>query len=591
MKILYDDPFVSVYELDAIHLGENPNGMDIDEECVNNSIDSFANKPLYGVIDNQWNPLDGKHNDFLEHFREEMPERITRDRILPFGCIPESAVKDARLVQRDGKTYLRMNAVVWKRLLPHVSEILMRRDGDVKVSVEFVVEDATQDKDTGILHIHKFNITAVTAIGEKFKEVMEGAKLKSIKFSYSDCIKDSNKKYFSFSSQKSYDIPQNVLKNMKDGVHMREKCGRGGTKQVYNSMKSIVNCGKLYESQLIDFKNYYNSVNSVPSNSNPPTSKYIVFNMYGGNEGIEWLNSLDCSGSAVAINKNSSKGGSRLANKVIDIDNSKEAAVKSDSWENPESKLYGPLMEASNSDSLLHEAYLVVEDGYKDAPSEHLKYPHHRIENGKLVIDVSGLRAAFARASAQQIVKGEVKKHLERHYNELGLSMENFAEKCAELEAKLAKMTEDYESKCAEATASKEAQCAAEAKCAETEAKFESMNAEIKEKTEKLAEFERKEETACNMAMLNEYNGCMDAEKMSELKECACKMSKEEMKNAVAEAVMAFAKSKLCSEEDCGSEFKFSYGFPPANMYFNPSRKEIKDDLSKVVNKYKTVVI
>ena len=107
-------------------------------------------------------------------------------------------------------------------------------------------------------------------------------------------------------------------------------------------------------------------------------------------------------------------------------------------------------MEASNEESLVKEAYLVVEDGWKDAPSEHLKYPHHEVKDGKLVLNVAGVKAAFARASQQGIVDGDVKKHLERHYRELGLSMENFEAKCAELQKTIDKLNADLESKCSE---------------------------------------------------------------------------------------------------------------------------------------------
>ena len=34
MKLLYDSPDVSIYELDAIHLDVNSNQMSIDEDCV-----------------------------------------------------------------------------------------------------------------------------------------------------------------------------------------------------------------------------------------------------------------------------------------------------------------------------------------------------------------------------------------------------------------------------------------------------------------------------------------------------------------------------------------------------------------------------
>lgn len=118
-----------------------------------------------------------------------------------------------------------------------------------------------------------------------------------------------------------------------------------------------------------------------------------------------------------------------FSEKTIKIENSKESANNSKSWSNPGRKLYSKILKATNSESLVKEAYLVVEDGYKDSPSSKLKYPHHVVKGDKLVVDISGLKAAFSRAEQQGIVNGEIKDHLMRHYKEIGLDTENFSEK------------------------------------------------------------------------------------------------------------------------------------------------------------------
>lgn len=132
--------------------------------------------------------------------------------------------------------------------------------------------------------------------------------------------------------------------------------------------------------------------------------------------------------------------------KKISIDNNKEAAVESSRWGNPGAKLYKPILEASNKTALINEAYLIAEEGYEDAPSEKLKYPHHQIKGDKLVLNVQGVQAAFQRASQEGIVSGEIKKHLLRHYHELGLNTDNFEQekdqKFEDGEAKEAKRME-----------------------------------------------------------------------------------------------------------------------------------------------------
>lgn len=111
----------------------------------------------------------------------------------------------------------------------------------------------------------------------------------------------------------------------------------------------------------------------------------------------------------------------------ISIDNSKESAVDG-GWSNPRRKLFNPISKASNSKSLLKEAYLIGDYDSSEPEITKFKYPHHVIRDGKLVIHQRGLEAAFQRASQQGIVSGNVKSHLLRHYRELGLNTENFAE-------------------------------------------------------------------------------------------------------------------------------------------------------------------
>ena len=111
----------------------------------------------------------------------------------------------------------------------------------------------------------------------------------------------------------------------------------------------------------------------------------------------------------------------------ISIDNSKESAVSGE-WSNPGQKLFKPITESSNAKSLLKEAYLIGDYSDNEYEITKFKYPHHVIRDGKLVVHKDGLQAAFQRAAQQGIVKGEVKSHLLKHYHELGLDTENFAE-------------------------------------------------------------------------------------------------------------------------------------------------------------------
>ena len=115
----------------------------------------------------------------------------------------------------------------------------------------------------------------------------------------------------------------------------------------------------------------------------------------------------------------------QFAKNTITIDNSKESAIDG-VWSNPRRKLFNPIINSDNKDSLLKEAYLVHGDNNEPIMSEY-KYPHHVIKDGKLVLHIRGLQSAFSRASQQDIVSGEIKQHILKHYKELGLNQENFS--------------------------------------------------------------------------------------------------------------------------------------------------------------------
>lgn len=113
----------------------------------------------------------------------------------------------------------------------------------------------------------------------------------------------------------------------------------------------------------------------------------------------------------------------------ITIDNSKEAAIDG-KWSNPRQKLLNPILNASNKTALLNEAYLFWDDkGEEEGITlSDVSYPHHLVKGNKLVLQIRGVQAAFARLAQQGKVEGKAKAHLLRHYRELGLSTENFEE-------------------------------------------------------------------------------------------------------------------------------------------------------------------
>ena len=71
-------------------------------------------------------------------------------------------------------------------------------------------------------------------------------------------------------------------------------------------------------------------------------------------------------------------------------------------------------MEASNRDSLVKDVYMLVEDGWEDAPSEHLKYPVMCFDGDTLVYNRDGLASAlgYANKEKETTVVTKVEKNL-----------------------------------------------------------------------------------------------------------------------------------------------------------------------------------
>ena len=105
----------------------------------------------------------------------------------------------------------------------------------------------------------------------------------------------------------------------------------------------------------------------------------------------------------------------------IKIDNSKDAAVDSKKWDPSKSELIKAILNASQPSTLMREVFLVCPEKVGDLEAKTCGYPHHDIIDSKCVLNLAGVKAAYARAKQQGIYEGEVKEHLDRHRKELGL--------------------------------------------------------------------------------------------------------------------------------------------------------------------------
>ena len=105
--------------------------------------------------------------------------------------------------------------------------------------------------------------------------------------------------------------------------------------------------------------------------------------------------------------------------KTYKIDKSKEAMSTADWGKYDKAAMRDKIMDAKNRDTLVKSVYLLVEDGWKDAPSEHLKYPVMMLDGDTFIYNRNALSAALA--YAKQNDETEVVNKIKAIYKKLDL--------------------------------------------------------------------------------------------------------------------------------------------------------------------------
>lgn len=235
MQEIFKDDYCSVYEVLLLHTGENRNKCDISKQAVELSLPSFYNKPLYALLNNNYSKSNS--DDFANHYVDSDDIRYKNydvEDICIFGMIPESAPMD--WIQKDGREYLRTQAIVWKNYCGVINDILQRRDGNVKVSIEICLEDF-EEKPNGITIINKFKLLCVTMLGEKVMEGIAGSSIKSLKFSHDEL----NNRFVNFSQDSSKSKFVNSILSKYNLVGKEDLPLQNSKKPIKNELESLYN--------------------------------------------------------------------------------------------------------------------------------------------------------------------------------------------------------------------------------------------------------------------------------------------------------------------------------------------------------------
>lgn len=111
-----------------------------------------------------------------------------------------------------------------------------------------------------------------------------------------------------------------------------------------------------------------------------------------------------------------------MADKSYKVDKSKEAMSDDDWGSVDKTSMRNKIMDASNKSSLVKSVYALVENGWEEAPSEHLKYPIMQLKGDTFVYNRNALSSALGYAKKEE--ETAVVSKIEKIYKKLGLDSE-----------------------------------------------------------------------------------------------------------------------------------------------------------------------
>lgn len=112
-----------------------------------------------------------------------------------------------------------------------------------------------------------------------------------------------------------------------------------------------------------------------------------------------------------------------MEKKAYKVNKSKDSMVDTPWGDVDKTELYKKIVDASNAETLVKDVYMKVEEGWKDAPSEKLKYPVMQFKGDTLVYNRNGLSSALGYAKAEN--ETDVISKIEKIYKNLDIEDSN----------------------------------------------------------------------------------------------------------------------------------------------------------------------
>lgn len=407
-------------EMYAIAEGVNRNDSDFTLESMEEALPTFRNKPILGFYNTKTKNLEEHNSDIgYDYSTGDIYYDYTgNDAERPIGLISEGDIVEIR--EYENKNWIYFTSSIWIKYNKQIVDLL-KKDRRKKISVEITILDSYIN-DKKIEVIKSFIFDGVTILGNQRGSIMpvqegiEGAHTKLLEFTKSDKF-NQYKHALCFAYNNSSNINQEN-KNLE----------KGG-KQVFNGL-SMNQLSSRINAVLSDYKydtgeyewNKYWIDDITDSlvivHDNEDGKLYTIpYSVIDGNVQLDMESKqqveIDYKPVNFAVKQevflSKDKWGTEDAIKV----NKSKEAMSTGSWGGVnKTALRNRILAAKNYKSLVNDVYALVESGWEDSPSKHLKYPLMGFKDGELVYFEGALSSAlgYAEANNETEVINKVKK-------------------------------------------------------------------------------------------------------------------------------------------------------------------------------------
>lgn len=615
IDLIYDDDRFCVVSVDLLHEDEegdcNRNMCNISHQAIVDSLDSIYNT----TISCRYNSIvKDCVTDVVEHFSDDKERFETRI----VGHFPPDA--RVKFVKRDnGKTYLNVEGIIHKKLVPEFMEILKNSDNDLKVSTVLRCR-GNQDDESGIFYIEKFALQTTTVLSDTIAEGIEGSHLETVGRPDESQINNANEIYMQFAyKDKRKDIFEEIKNKQEKEIRNVNLGIRELEARLWDCLKKFEYSDGGWRGHRYWIVNVLTDTKEVVVHDNQTDELFKIpykVNKDGDvtvkeeerKKVVEDKNYREVANSEWTFAKEDYGTG-----ETVSIDKGKDSMSDKEWGKVNKTALRNKVLEAKNYKALVEEVYLVVEEGWEDAPSEKLKYPVMELVGGKAVYNRGALASALGYAKAND--EEEVVKKVEKIYKDLGLDENGEEEKknAEDPEKKeepredgeghdegvekevdnsevidIEKMKKEWEKKynklqknCDEL----------KNKCDEWENKYNELQKEFDSMAERVKVFQDKADKEEMCAYLKSYKKSFTADEYEVMAAKIVEMGKEDFMKEVDNKVKEFVRKMSEMEEDeddHDDEEEKEFSFIP--FYQSTTKKEktsAKQDLDGVLEKLK----